>query len=311
MKRLRATFPSLGIYTPAFKQLTAELGFEPLPPPKITNETIKIGVRHSSDMVCFPFKITLGNLIQALDSGAQVIIAPGINSKLKYQTCRFSLYYPIQEQILKRLGYDFKIHYIDSAGSKILKSFKKINPSLGLFKRIEIVKKIYRTIKQLEKLKYEFKRSKINLGIVGEIYTVLENHINYNIIEKLKKKNIGVHNSITLSWFLKHKIKLDHYDKSIKNEVKKYLPCPLGGHGWESLYNTIWYAKNNFDGVIHLLPLTCMPETLIEMPMNHISEDYKIPIYRFPIDENNFEAGFDTRLETFIKLLEMKKCNTI
>jgi predicted nucleotide-binding protein (sugar kinase/HSP70/actin superfamily) len=45
----------------------------------------------------------------------------------------------------------------------------------------------------------------------------------------------------------------------------------------------------------------------VEVPMNMIGEDYNIPIYRFPIDENMFEAGFDTRLETFIKLLKRKK----
>jgi predicted nucleotide-binding protein (sugar kinase/HSP70/actin superfamily) len=50
-----------------------------------------------------------------------------------------------------------------------------------------------------------------------------------------------------------------------------------------------------------------MPETTIEMLMNRVGQKYKIPIYRFPIDENRFEAGFDTRIETFISVLRRKK----
>ena len=75
----------------------------------------------------------------------------------------------------------------------------------------------------------------------------------------------------------------------------------------EDSFPSIEYCKKDFDGIIHLLPLSCMPETTIEMLMNRVGQKYKIPIYRFPIDENRFEAGFDTRIETFISVLRRKK----
>ena len=309
MKEMKkATFPRMGHYTEAFETLTRELGYEPITPPKTTQETIKLGVKHSSDMTCFPFKSTLGNLIQGLNNGADVIIGVGVKpSKRVLETCRFNFYSHVQEKILKRLGYKFDMIYIMSGGTNILQALKKTNPNLSYFQVLKAIKKTWNKIKEIEKREYTFERKDINIGLVGEVYTLWAQSINYDIINKLKKLGVGVHMSVTLSWFLRHQIHLTKEDKEITNEVKKYFPKRIGGHGWESLYNTIYYAKNKFDGVIHLLPLTCMPETMVEMPMNMISEDYKIPIYRFPIDENNFETGFDTRLETFIKLLKRNK----
>ncbi len=303
----KATFPRMGHYTEAFETLTRELGYEPITPPKTTQETIKLGVKHSSDFVCFPFKTTLGNLIQGLDKGAEVIIGVGVNpSKRVLETCRFNFYSHIQEKILKRLGYKFDMIYIMSGGTNILQSLKRTNPNLSYFQVLKAIKKTWSKIKEIEEREYCFEKKDINIGLVGEIYTLLEQSVNYDIINKLKKLGVGVHMSLTLSWFLKHQIHLTKEDKEIVNEVKKYFPKRIGGHGWESLYNTIYYAKNNFDGVIHLLPMSCMAETLVEMPMNMIGEDYKIPIYRFPIDDNISEVNLVNRLEAFVEMLKRR-----
>ena len=126
-KLKKATFPRMGYYTEIFEFLATELGFEPLIPPKTTQETIKLGVRHSSDMVCFPFKSTLGNLIQGLENGADVLILtmPNPNHRL-LETCRFCFYYPIQDEILKRLGYKFETVYLPMAGFQLIRSLTKI-----------------------------------------------------------------------------------------------------------------------------------------------------------------------------------------
>lgn len=302
----KATFPRMGHYTEAFAYLAEQLGFEPVIPPITNQETIKLGVRYSSNMVCFPFKTTLGNLIQGLEKGADTIIATGLNPKenLK-ETCRFNFYYHIQEQILKRLDYKFDIHYLRE--ECFLKDLRIINPKLSWFNAFKLVRNVYKKIEEIDNKYYRFERKDINIGLVGEVYTLWENDINYDIYNKLKKMDVGVDMSINLSWFLRHQMNKADEKKHLHHEAKKYLPKRIGGHGFESIINTIDYAKRGFDGVIHLMPLSCMPETTVEMVLNIVSDDYKIPIYRFPIDENKFEVGFDTRLETFIKLLKMKK----
>lgn len=314
---MKAIIPQMGHYTEVFKYMAEELGFEYVRVPKINQEQIKLGVRHSSDMVCFPFKATLGNLIKGLEMGADTIIATNVSpADWVKETCRFGFYFPLQEKILKRLGYKFNMIYIDWAPWAILKIMrdisKKSGKTISYFKVLKMMKRMYTMLKEIEDKYYKYEPKDINIGIVGEAYTLWEEGVNYDIINKLKKMGCGVHMSVTLSWFLKHQIHLADEKKYLHKEVKqKYFPKKMGGHGFESVYNTLWYAQNKFDGIIHLLPLSCMPETTVEMSMNMIGEDYGVPIYRFPIDENNFEAGFQTRLETFIKLLRRNKNKVI
>ncbi len=306
----KITYPLMGPYTEVFEYLVRQLGAKSITPPKITQKTIKLGVRHSSDMVCFPFKVTLGNIIQGLEMGANTVLAVGTTPDQEAAKCRFTYYYHIQEQILKRIGYKFDMLYIRGGLKGINQTFrdiKKINSTFGYLKTLRLVKNTYSKVKQIEAREYTFKPKNINIGIVGEVYTLWEPSVNYNIINKLRNLNVGVDLSFKLTDFLDVQLMMNKENKQYYNEVKKYFPKRIGGHGYESMQNTIRYAHEGFDGVIHLMPLSCMPETTVEMSMNMISEDYRIPVYRFPIDENFFEAGFDTRLETFIKLLKRNK----
>ena len=197
--------------------------------------------------------------------------------------------------------------YLDKASWNLVKTFRALNPDVGFFETAKLLKRIWNRIKEIEEREYKFEQKEINIGIVGEVYTLWEPAINYDIVSKLQKMDVGVDLSLKFSLWIKHQISKDKHYKPYLKELGDYLPKAIGGHGTESLYYAMQYAKKGFDGVVHLLPLSCMPETLIEMPMNFISEDFKIPVYRFPIDENRFETGFDTRLETFIKLLKRNK----
>ena len=63
-----------------------------------------LGARYSPEMVCLPFKLTLGNMIEALELGADTILTIG-----QYGPCRFGYYHRVQEVILRELGYNFKM----------------------------------------------------------------------------------------------------------------------------------------------------------------------------------------------------------
>ncbi|GAI67652.1 unnamed protein product, partial [marine sediment metagenome] len=135
---------------------------------------------------------------------------------------------------------------------------------------------------------------------------------NFDIVRKLQRMGVGVDVSLTLSHFIKKALKLDYFDKRAeKREAKQLLSEEMGGHGFDSIYNTAWYGKHGFDGVIHLMPLSCMPESTVEVLVNQVAQKYNIPLYRFPLDENNFLAGFTTRIETFVSMLRRKKKNEV
>lgn len=91
------------------------LGIPVVPPPPTSKRTLSLGAKHSPESICLPFKLTLGNLIECLEQGADTLIMPtGAN------LCRFGYYARVQEQILTDLGFKFQMVRTDLFGSKIL-----------------------------------------------------------------------------------------------------------------------------------------------------------------------------------------------
>jgi len=92
-----------------------------------------------------------------------------------------------------------------------------------------------------------------------------------------------------------------------KRAAKPYLSCFVGGHGWESVGDTILFAEKKFDGIIHILPFTCTPEIVAQSILTNVSRDYKIPILTLSLDEHSGQAGFLTRVEAFIDMVRERK----
>ncbi len=96
-------YPSLGNYDIAIQFFVEHgAGSTYLPPPAMTKHTVDLGAKYSPDFVCAPFKSHMGNYIEALEAGANVLIQTG-------GTCRLGYYAELQEQILKDMGYEFEL----------------------------------------------------------------------------------------------------------------------------------------------------------------------------------------------------------
>lgn len=131
------SFPHLGnYYIPIKYLLTNLLKIKVLEPLPITKKTLEIGSRYSPDFVCVPFKYNLGNFIESLDRGANVLVQC-------VGGCRFGYYAELQKQILKDLGYDFDFIDILPNGKRTLiyiyKIIKKYNPKISIFKSLYIL----------------------------------------------------------------------------------------------------------------------------------------------------------------------------
>jgi len=75
MGKLKLCFPRLGDYHVAFHSILKVIypQAEVVTPPPMTKETVALGTRNSPDSICAPFKYNLGNYIQALEQGANVL----------------------------------------------------------------------------------------------------------------------------------------------------------------------------------------------------------------------------------------------
>lgn len=99
---MKVAFPHMGNSYIALSALLETLGAEVITPPRPTRRTIELGSLHAPEFVCLPFKVNLGDNIQALEMGADTLaMVSGM------WACRFGYYGRVQHQILRDAGFEF------------------------------------------------------------------------------------------------------------------------------------------------------------------------------------------------------------
>ena len=100
-KKIKVAFPHMGTIYVAWEMALKTIGVEPYIPPCTSKKTLSLGTKNSPEAICLPYKLILGNFMEALDNGVDyvsMITSPGI--------CRLGEYGRNIEQVLKELGYD-------------------------------------------------------------------------------------------------------------------------------------------------------------------------------------------------------------
>lgn len=130
-KALKVAFFRYGYYEPLFKFFIEQvLDAEFLPLPEATRRTVELGEQLSTDYVCTPFKHILGDYIEALEEGANVLVQFA-------GPCRLGYYGELQESILRDAGYDFiMLNFSEHNDQGVLgwarDILKKVNPSVNI-----------------------------------------------------------------------------------------------------------------------------------------------------------------------------------
>lgn len=151
----------------------------------------------------------------------------------------------------------------------------------------------------------------LKIGLVGEIYTILEPATNCHIARHLGRINAEVTRSVYLSdWVNDHILggwvkKSNH--KYILEASSPFLNYAVGGHGRETVGCSVDFARRGYDGIIQIGPLTCMPEIVAQSVMGRVSRELRIPCMTLYFDEHSGTAGVYTRLEAFVDMLARRK----
>ncbi len=150
---------------------------------------------------------------------------------------------------------------------------------------------------------------KIRIGIVGEIFVVMESSINMNIAEVMGNLGCEVSRSMCISTWVDDNLPkfLGKCNTAIMKAGKQYMEIPIGGHEIENIGSILEYKKKGFDGIIHLMPFACLPELVTQSIAPQISRDHEIPILTLALDEQSGIANNLTRIEAFVELLRSKK----
>ena len=169
---MRVSMPHMGnLYIP-LKALFQRLDVDFIAPPMTNQVTLSLGVKHSPEGLCIPFKLTLGNLIEVAGLGADTLLMPGGNG-----ICRLGYYAKTQEQILRDLGYDIEIVQMGVSEQKffgLLKIIKRLSgnaPWTEIISAFRFGMKKLNTLDNIERLVQKVRAVELQKGTANQLYT--------------------------------------------------------------------------------------------------------------------------------------------
>jgi predicted nucleotide-binding protein (sugar kinase/HSP70/actin superfamily) len=350
---MKAAFPYFGTGTVALKAFFEDLGAEVVLPPPPTKRTLEIGVRHSPEQICLPFKITLGNLIESLELGADTLFMAAGTRK-----CRFGYYHLVQERVLRDLGRGCKLHGLSQysayeAVARRLPEIFGVSPARAvwalyrLLARSAVIHDLDNMVRRLRphdlaraenllrtglkmvgearslgdvrRARRELRASlpgtipppKVRIGIVGEVYLMLEPFANAEIEKELGRLGAQVLTERSLYRHLRHVVlnsDLNYFQSA--RFAARYIGESPGGEVTKTVGEAIRFARDGLDGILHIFPFTCMPENMALEILQKVGEDYHVPVMSLSFDEHTSKTGLITRLEAFVDMVTRRRQGT-
>ena len=169
-KKIKVAFPHMGTISIAWAAGLKKIGVEPYVPPYTSKKTLSYGTKNSPEAICLPYKLILGNFIEAIEGGADyvaMITSPGI--------CRLGEYGNNIQNTLKDLGY--KANFIElslydgiKGLYKFLKELSGKNDPILIMRAINItIRKIF-AIDDLDRALAYYRAREVKFGEAEKHY---------------------------------------------------------------------------------------------------------------------------------------------
>ena len=203
----------------------------------------------------------------------------------------------IDDYIRENIGFEIKKGSFEYLKQEMLLKFSKV-------KTYHELKVLYRNyLKRFKEIKIYKPDNCIKIGVIGELYTVMEPFANYYLEKELANNKIEIKRFTNVDYlFLRKKKRMKKY---LKNN--KYIKYMCGADASDNVANTEYLCTHGYDGIIHIKSSFCTPEIGIMPIINKVAGSYNIPVIFFSFDINTSETGIKTRLEAFYDMLEMRK----
>ncbi|MGM9577957.1 MAG: hypothetical protein ACI3VS_01110 [Evtepia sp.] len=143
----------------------------------------------------------------------------------------------------------------------------------------------------------------LRVGVVGELYTVMDPFSNLELEQKLADMGVEIHRWMSIT------NRLIHYpgENNLNPEIRDLCTYEMGPTSTANIWCAKKYAQQGFDGLIHIKSANCTPEIDIMPVLQNISSDYKIPLLCLTYDSQTSDVGLMTRLEAFYDMIDAKK----
>lgn len=287
-------------YKYLWEKFFEELGIETIYSPTTTKKTMKDGIKKSIDESCLSSKIFIGHVSSLVGKCDHILVPRICNFGKKEDVCvKFNALYDNVKAIFKEvklITYDVDVtscrterNGFIEMGMQLGKSYS--DSKLAYLKALRYSQKMHENDveNQIKKIS-ESKNKKVLL--VAHPYNAFDPMVGENVRSILNKMNIDVFDA-----------ELVPYDKAIK--LSKNLTKDLYWTYSKILIGSILYYKQKMDGIIFLSTFPCGLDSITnDLIMRKLPNTKKINII---IDEQSGNAGLQTRLESFVDILNESK----
>ena len=200
---MRIGMPHMGNTYIPFKALFQRLNIDFVVPPVSNQRTLSLGVRYAPEGLCVPFKLSLGNLIEAAELGADTLLMPG-----GYGICRLGYYATAQEQILHDLGYNnvevIGVGFSERKLLSFLKTIKRLSnnaPWTKVISAFRIGLSKLNTLDTIERVVQRIRAVELAKGTANKLYAkavkAIDEAEDNNTLKKVRVNYIDQLNQVT------------------------------------------------------------------------------------------------------------------
>ena len=251
---MKITFPHMGTIGILGEAIFKRLGREVILPPKTSKKTLTLGSRYSPEFACLPLKVTLGNLMEALENGADTIVMLAARGP-----CRFGYYATLQNLILKNLGYDYELITLDYDMPNNLRKLKRLAGGKNWFQigeafRFGFLKLL--TLEKMERLAHRIRPHEVKKGSTtkayGEASRIIRRTFSFKKLHQAKKEALSLLRGVSQDR-MRHPLKVGVVGETytvLEPYVNLEVERKLGEMGCE-VHRPVWATEY----MISMLPL--------------------------------------------------------
>jgi len=310
-------------FYPFWKNLFEQLGYKVVLSSSTNKEILKRGIELCVDDACLPIKIFHGHVADLIGKVDIIYIPRIISIEPREYICPKFLGLPdmirnsvpgisdiLDTELNLYKGKSNILNHVLNLG-KIL----NINQSLMLFayyKAMKVQRQFEHLLIERSAIPQDFfdknqgdfenqilkkRTNNIKVLLLGHNYNIYDDYISMGLIKKLRKNNIEFVTSEMMT-----KKEIHEGNKNLSKDLFWTL-------GKKTIGTAYYYLENKkVDGIIHVASFGCGPDSLVgELLEKRTKKQYKVPFLYLNLDEHAGEAGFNTRLEAFLDVLEGRK----
>lgn len=276
-----------------------ELGCEVITSNETSKDMLSRGVKLSSGENCVPLKLYLGHVQSLLDQCDALLIPrfEGTNPQEEFCVRFLGLYDVVRHTFpnAKLIGYNLKAGKFHTE----LLGFISMGKHLG--KSTEQCCRAYQKAKEQQALQEQTARSrqlwqmnsdKLKILVAAQPYISHDSYIGTPLCQMIRDQN----GTVLFS---------DYCDRQRCCRCSKTISQELYWTMNKEMIGAIELCKQQVDGVILLTAFPCGTDSLVnELVLRRVKD---VPMIQILIDEQQADAGLQTRIESFMDILQERK----